>query len=66
MRLGVSQAIFSRLLGASVDLVVAWEQGHRSPSGPASCLLELMGTDKDRWLNILRQGALLKSRGSPA
>ncbi len=60
MSMGVSQAIFAKLLGVSVDLVAAWEQKQREPSGPARRLLELMEMDKDRWLRMLQQGASRK------
>ena len=61
IELGVSQAVFAQLLGVSVDLVAAWEQGHRSPAGPVSRLLELMEIDKRRWLKILEQGVSRKT-----
>jgi putative transcriptional regulator len=59
--LGVSQAVFANLLGISVDLVGAWEQGNRVPSGPACRLLELIATDKNRWLKILEEGVSRKA-----
>ena len=40
-RLGVSQAVFARLLGVARDTEVSWEQGRRTPSGPALRLLEI-------------------------
>jgi putative transcriptional regulator len=41
-RLGVSQAVFARLLGVARDTEVSWEQGRRVPSGPALRLLEVV------------------------
>jgi DNA-binding transcriptional regulator YiaG len=40
-RLGLSQAVFANLLGASVLTVRAWERGAREPSEMARRLLEL-------------------------
>jgi putative transcriptional regulator len=40
-KLGVSQAVFARLLGVARDTEVSWEQGRRIPSGPALRLLEV-------------------------
>ena len=38
---GVSQAIFARVLGVARDTEISWEQGRRTPSGPALRLLEI-------------------------
>ena len=40
-RLGVSQAVFARVLGVARDTEISWEQGRRTPSGPALRLLEI-------------------------
>jgi putative transcriptional regulator len=40
-RLGVSQAIFARVLGVARDTEISWEQGRRTPSGSALRLLEI-------------------------
>ena len=40
-RLGLSQAVFANLLGASVSTVRAWERGAREPSEMARRLLEV-------------------------
>ena len=37
--LGVSQHSFARLIGVSVNTVQNWEQGRRTPTGPARVLL---------------------------
>jgi putative transcriptional regulator len=39
-KLGMSQALFAKLLGASCKLVEAWETGTRKPSPMACRLLE--------------------------
>jgi len=40
-RTGLSQSQFARLIGVSVRTLQEWEQGRRTPSGPARTLLEL-------------------------
>jgi len=40
-RVGLSQSDFARLLGVSVRTLQEWEQGRRSPSGPARMLLAI-------------------------
>jgi len=37
----VSQSQFARMIGVSVDTVQNWEQGRRSPRGPAMALLRV-------------------------
>ena len=39
--IGLSQAEFAKLLGASVRTLQEWEQGRRIPSGPARTLLRI-------------------------
>jgi len=40
-RLGLSQAKFAAVLGISADTLQNWEQGRRSPTGPAKVLLKI-------------------------
>jgi len=40
-RLGLSQHKFARLLGISEKTLQNWEQGRRSPAGPAKVLLKV-------------------------
>lgn len=42
---GLSQAVFAREIGVSVATLRNWEQGHRTPEGPARVLLSLLGKD---------------------
>ena len=37
----VSQSEFARMIGVSVDTVQNWEQGRRTPRGPAMALLRV-------------------------
>ena len=46
-RLKLSQAEFAAAFGLSLDSVKNWEQGHRSPEGPAKVLLAVIA--KDPW-----------------
>lgn len=46
-RLGLSQAVFANLLGASATTVRAWERGARQPSDMARRLLELAERQPD-------------------
>jgi putative transcriptional regulator len=39
---GVSQAVFASRIGVPVATIRNWEQGHRSPQGPARVLLALL------------------------
>ena len=41
-RLQLSQADFARVLRVSIKTVQNWEQGRRSPTGPAAALLHIM------------------------
>lgn len=40
-KLGVSQSKFAAILGISTDTLQNWEQGRRSPTGPAKVLLKI-------------------------
>ncbi len=40
--LAVSQGDFASLMGVSVDTVQNWEQGRRTPTGPARVLLTIV------------------------
>lgn len=53
-KLNVSQAVFGKLCGVSVQLVSAWEQGTKRPSGPACRVLEMMDANPKPWQEMLR------------
>ena len=55
--LGVSQAIFARLLGVSPKLVEAWESGRNTPAGPVRRLFELIERDPRDFLRRYAKGA---------
>ena len=42
---GLSQAKFASLISVSVDTLRNWEQGRRSPTGPAKALLRAIAND---------------------
>jgi DNA-binding transcriptional regulator YiaG len=46
---GVSQAIFARMLGVSPALVRAWECGQRKPAPIARRLLDLVRANPSNW-----------------
>ncbi len=41
-RTGLTQAAFANRIGVPVGTLRNWEQGHRSPTGPARVLLALL------------------------
>ena len=55
--LGVSQAVFARLLGVSPKLVEAWESGRNTPAGPVRRLLEVIEGDPGAFLRRYARGA---------
>jgi len=52
--LGVSQRVFANLLGVSVVLAQAWEQGKRPPNAMARRLLDEINREPRRWAAMLR------------
>ncbi len=40
-KLGLSQSRFAAILGISTDTLQNWEQGRRTPTGPARVLLKI-------------------------
>lgn len=53
-RLGLSQSQFARRFGFTIDTVQQYEQGRRSPSGPASTLLRVIEADPDAVARALK------------
>ncbi len=60
-KLGVSQAVFARLIGASTILVSKWEQGTRRPDGMTRRLLDDIRADPKRWMLSLVETANKKA-----
>jgi putative transcriptional regulator len=56
-KIGVSQTIFAHLLGVSVVLVRAWEQGQRQPAMWARRLLDEVNHDPQHWRRMLRKAS---------
>lgn len=50
---GLSQASFATLLGVSSRTLQNWEQGRRSPTGPARVLLRIVEQDPQHALRVL-------------
>lgn len=50
---GLSQTDFARLIGVSKRTLENWEQGRRSPTGPARALLKIVETDPEGALRAL-------------
>jgi putative transcriptional regulator len=44
---GLSQTRFARLIGVSKRTVENWEQGRRTPGGPARALLKIVAQDPE-------------------
>lgn len=55
--LGVSQAVFAKLIGVSPKLVEAWESGRNTPAGPVRRLFELIERDPQAFLRQYAKGA---------
>jgi putative transcriptional regulator len=56
-RLGLTQGIFARLVGVSVELVEHWEQGIRSPRPMACRLMHEIAQDPGGFLKRLSRAA---------
>ena len=51
-KLGLSQSKFASLLGISQDTLQNWEQGRRSPTGPAKVLLKIASKHTEILLEV--------------
>ena len=51
-RLGLSQSKFANILGISADTLQNWEQGRRTPTGPAKVLLRIAIKHPDVLLEV--------------
>jgi len=50
---GLSQARFAIIMGVSVRTLQNWEQGHRTPQGPAVSLLRIVEKDPEAALKAI-------------
>lgn len=50
---GLSQTGFADLISVSVDTLRNWEQGRRSPTGPAKALLRAIANDPQHVISAL-------------
>ena len=50
---GLSQSRFADLISVSVDTLRNWEQGRRSPTGPAKALLRAIANDPEHVIRAL-------------
>ena len=50
---GLSQTQFARLIGVSKRTLENWEQGRRSPTGPARALLKIVARDPEGAMRAL-------------
>jgi putative transcriptional regulator len=55
-RLQISQADFARMLCVSVRTIQNWEQGRRSPAGPAAALLRIVEKEPQAAIRALHGG----------
>ncbi len=55
-RYQLSQSQFASLLGISVKTLQNWEQGRRSPQGPARVLLQVASKHPDAVWDVVRAG----------
>ncbi|MBE9515567.1 MAG: helix-turn-helix domain-containing protein [Proteobacteria bacterium] len=50
---GLSQTRFALIMGVSVRTLQNWEQGHRTPQGPAASLLRIVDKDPETALKAI-------------
>lgn len=50
-RLKLSQTKFATLLGVSADTLLLWEEGRRTPEGPAKVLLRIVAANPEALLS---------------
>ena len=51
-KLGLSQSKFAAILGISADTLQNWEQGRRTPTGPAKVLLKIAAKHPEVLLEV--------------
>jgi DNA-binding transcriptional regulator YiaG len=58
--LNVSQALFGKFLGVSVNTIRAWEQGANVPSAMASRFMDEIRRDPKHWIERLKTALVCK------
>jgi len=53
LRIGMTQNKFAALIGVSQRTLENWEQGRRSPTGPAKALLKIVDADPEAAIRTL-------------
>jgi len=51
-KLGLSQSKFAAILGISLDTLQNWDQGRRTPTGPAKVLLKIAARHPEILLEV--------------
>ena len=65
-RLGMSQSQFAHRFGFTVDTLQQYEQGRRTPSGPASTLLRVIAADPEAVMRALDPRRAARRENVPA
>jgi putative transcriptional regulator len=60
-KFGISQAEFAAMMGISVRTLENWEQGHRTPKGPARVLLKVAEAHPEAVWDAVRPKREVKS-----
>ena len=63
--LGLSQTLFARFLGVSVQTIRAWEQGQRDLSGMANRFLDEVVSNPEYWKGRIRELMMPREAPSP-
>ena len=60
-KFGISQSEFAAMLGISVRTLENWEQGHRTPKGPARILLKVAEAHPEVVWEVVRPKGKIRS-----
>ncbi len=56
MQFHMTQRVFAAMLGINLETLRNWEQGRRSPHGPARALLRIAASNPEDVVRVLRSG----------
>ena len=62
-RLGLTQNAFARTFAISIQALRNWEQGARSPRGPARSLLIIIDKEPEAAMRALKSASKAKTKG---